>query len=184
MSQILTSAVRRGGAAVAVGLTALTFSACGGSDGEAGAAASGADASAPSDNDRDTARVRLQQCLRDQGIELPEPGQGGGPGGGGGVDESDREKRREALEGPCKEFRQGAFGDISEEDRQELQDAFQEFASCMRDNGVDIPDMQPGQGGGPGGGGRGLDRDDPDVQAAREQCQDKLPQRRRGGGAQ
>lgn len=106
--------------------------------------------------------------------------------GRGGLSEADRQKRRQALEGPCKDLQQGAFGHRSEEERQEFQDAFQRFAQCMRQNGVDVPD--PTAGGGSGGGVRmhELDRDDPDVQAAQEKCQSELPQRggRRGVGAQ
>jgi hypothetical protein len=40
----------------------------------------------------------------------------------------------------CEEFRDDAFGDVTEEDRQELEDAFTKFSQCMRDEGVDVPD--------------------------------------------
>ena len=123
--------------------------------------------------------MRLQECLREQGIDLPE----GGPGGGGGDGEPpdiDRDELQQAMEA-CDEFRDDAFGDITEEDRQEMQDAFAKFAQCMRDEGIDVPDFEPGGGGLPGGGNQ-LDMDDPDVQAAIEQCQDELPQGGPGGG--
>lgn len=171
----------RGGMALAAVLSAMSIAACGGSSGS-DATAAGANGSGASSNDRDTARLKLQQCLRDQGIDIPEPGQGGGPGGGRpNLSESDREKLQEAFAGPCKQYQQNAFGNISEEDRQEMQDRFQEFASCMRDHGVDLPDIRPGQGG-PPAGGRGIDMDDPDVQEAQEQCRDNLPQGGPGGG--
>lgn len=174
--------LRRGGLVLATGMSALVLAACGGSDGGSDAAASGANASSSSSNDRDTARVRLQQSLRENGVDLPAGGPGGAGGGGGRqLSDSDREDLQEALQGPCKDLQQNAFGDISEEDRQEFQDAFQEFSSCMREQGVDIPDIRPGQGGPPAGGG-GIDMDDPDVQAAQEKCRDKLPQGGPGGG--
>ena len=169
---------------LAVALSALSLAACGGSDSDSATAASGSSSGSDA-NERDAARVRLTECLRENGVDVPDPGQRGGPGQGGGRPDFDREELQEALEGPCKEFRDDAFGDISEEDRQEFQDAFQAFAQCMRDNGVDLPD--PGQGGGPGAGGPpgrggGIDMDDPDVQAAQEKCRDKLPQGGPGGG--
>ena len=55
-----------------------------------------------------------------------------------------------------------------------MQDRFQEFSQCMRDEGVEVPDITAG--GGPPGGGEQLDQDDPDVQAAMEKCQGELPQ--------
>ena len=60
-----------------------------------------------------------------------------------------------------------------------MQDSFQKFSQCMRDNGVDVPDI--GSGGGPSRGRPGrIDQDDPDVQTAPKTCQSKLPQ---GAGA-
>ena len=145
-----------------------------GSEGTSGGASS-------SSNDQDAARVRLQECLREQGVDLPEGGPGQGGGDGDEPPDIDREELQEAMEA-CDEFRDDAFGDITDEDRQEMQDAFAKFAQCMRDEGLDIPDIEPGGGGPPGGGGNQLDMDDPDVQAAIEQCQDELPQGGPGGG--
>lgn len=173
----------RGGMALAAVLSALSIAACGGSD-DSQATASGASGggSSATANDRDTARLKLQQCLRDQGIDLPRPGQGGGPAGRlANLSSSDRRKLQEAFDGPCKRYQQNAFGNISDEDRQEMQDRFQEFASCMRDHGVDLPDIRPGQGGPPAGGDRGIDMNDPDVQEAQQACRDKLPQGGPGG---
>ena len=155
----------------------LTVAACGETE-SAGSDGSGASGGASSSsNDQDAARVRLQECLREQGVDLPEPGSGGGDGEPPDID---RDEIQEAMEA-CDEFRDEAFGDITEEDRQEMQDAFAKFAQCMRDEGIDVPDIEPGGGGPPGGGGNQLDMDDPDVQAAIEQCQDELPQGGPGG---
>ena len=161
-----------------VAACSLAVAACGETD-SAGSDGSSAGASGSS-NDQDAARVRLQECLREQGIDLPEGGPGGGGGGDGEPPDIDRDELQQAMEA-CDEFRDDAFGDITEEDRQEMQDAFAKFAQCMRDEGIDVPDFEPG-GGGPPGGGNQLDMDDPDVQAAIEQCQDELPQGGPGGG--
>lgn len=158
----------------------LTLAACGSSDEEgSGSSTSGAAAGASSDaNDRDTARVRLQECLREQGIDLPDTlGSGGAPPA-----DLDRDAIQEALQGPCEDVAQGAFGDISEEDQQEFQDQFQEFRQCMEKEGVEVPDFQPGQGPPPAGD---FDPDDPDVREAMEQCQGSAPNVGRfGGGGQ
>jgi hypothetical protein len=151
---------RRPLTALAVGLCAASIAACGG--------AAETESAAPNSGDDDAGRVRLQQCLRENGVDVPDnPGQGGAAN-------VDVDALREALEGPCRELRSEGFGNRSEEDRQEFQDRFQAFAQCMRDEGIDVPDITAGDG--PPGGGELLDTDDPDVQAAMEQCQDELPQ--------
>lgn len=166
------------GTFLAIGLAATAFAACG-SDADSSGNSDGSSSSPTSEeNEQDTAQVRLRQCLRENGVDVPDnPGQGGG-----GAENVDREKLQEALEGPCKELQTGAFGDVSEGDRQEFQDAFQKFAQCMRDEGVDVPDVSAGEG--PPAGGGGLDSNDPDVQAATEQCRDELPQNAPGGGGE
>ena len=56
----------------------------------------------------------------------------------------------------------------------------QEFAKCMRDNGVDLPDPQPDGNGGfdYGMADTGIDLTDPAFRKAIRECRDKLP----GGG--
>jgi hypothetical protein len=165
-------ALRRAAAALlAAGLSALAIGACGGSE-------SGSDGAKASDNERDTARLKLNQCLRENGVEVPDvevQARRSGGGGGGGIRLSG-EKARAALEGPCKKYRDAAFGDISDEERQEREDAFQKFAQCMRDNGIDFPDTTAG--GSPPPGAARVNPDDPDFQAAQEKCQSTLPRGR------
>jgi hypothetical protein len=165
--------IKRSFAFLAVGFCAASLAACGGSEAESSSGAPSSSSSQGS-GDEDAGRVRLQQCLRENGVDVPD-----NPGQGGGGASIDRDKLQEALEGPCKEFRSEGFGNISEEDQQEMQDRFQEFSQCMRDEGVEVPDITAG--GGPPGGGERLDQDDPDVQAAMEKCQGELPQGAPGG---
>ena len=152
---------------LATAISTLALAACG-SD-------SGSSTAAPTDDEREAARLKLTQCLRENGVEVQDsPAAGGGGGRGGVLVRGGGDKAREAMEGPCKRYREAAFGNISAEDRQEFQDAFQKFAQCMRDNGVEVQDVTTS-------GGRGtvrVDRDDPDFEAAQEKCQGKLP---RGG---
>ena len=66
-------------------------------------------------------------------------------------------------------------------------DRLLEFAQCMREHGVDVPDPDPnafspgGEGGRPFGG---LDLDDADASAAFEACREALPTRLGRGGRQ
>jgi hypothetical protein len=161
---------------LAVGLCAASFAACGGSE-EPESSSGGTPASSSSGGagDDDTGRVRLQECLRENGVDVPDD-----PGQGGGGASIDREALQEAIEGPCKELQAEGVGNISEADQQEMQDQFQKFSQCMRDEGVEVPELNAG--GGPPGGGEQLDQDDPDVKAAMEQCQGELPQGGPGGG--
>lgn len=149
-------------------LSALALAACGSSSGDAGASGTTAD-------DRDTARLKLQECLRKQGVELPRPGSGGSR-----PSSVDLRKVQEALQGPCKSVAQGAFGTRTPEQRQEFQDRMAKFSSCMRKHGVEIPAFTPGQG--PPVAARRIDRDDPKVRAAMDACRSVLPGGGRGGG--
>jgi hypothetical protein len=134
-----------------VPLLALALASCGGSDTPS--------SSGPSEADADAARVRLQECLREQGIDA----------GDGGVRTAPQDELDEAMEA-CDAERQAAFGDLDDADRQELQDQVTRLTQCMRDQGVDVPDIEVGQ----GAFGQ-IDPDDPDVQAALDACRDEVP---------
>jgi len=155
-------------------LPALALSACGGG-GSATAASSDSNA-------RDTARLKLQQCLRDNGVDIPAPGQGANGARRVFGNTATRDKLRKALRGPCKKYASSAFGNITPQQRQEFQDAFVKFSACMRQNGVDVPTPNF-NGGGPGGRGtvRRL-RNTPKFQAAFKKCQSNLPGGGRPGG--
>ena len=156
----------------ALALTALAvpLAACGGGGDEA---ASASDKEA----ERDAAQVRLQQCLREQGVELPRPGKGDTTI----VRPSAAERRRveNALRGPCKKHRDKAFGEVTEEDRQEMRDRMAKFSACMRREGVDMPDIRPG--GGEQGVAIRANRNSPRFRKAEEKCR-RLAPRPPGGG--
>jgi hypothetical protein len=156
---------------------AVALAACGSGD----AATSAADADAKAE----TARVRLEQCLRENGLDVKSSA-----GGRRTFIRANDAKARAAMQ-KCAKYRRAAFGSITPEQRQAFQDAFTKFAACMRQHGVELPD--PVAGGGPGGapqarrgagagGGPRLDKASPKVQAANTACQDKLPKNGPGGG--
>ena len=141
-----------------------------------GSSSSSSSSATASTTSQDAARVKFTQCMRDNGVDIPDnPGQGGGS-----RPNIDRTKLQAAAKA-CQKYQQAAVGTISDAQRQEFQDAFAKFSACMRQNGVDVPDPSAGGGGPPAGGGGQLDQSDPKVQAATKACQDKLPQRGQGG---
>jgi hypothetical protein len=119
------------------------------------------------------------ECMREQGFDLPDPE----PDGNGGFDfgladagvDFDDPAFREAIQA-CRDELPG--GGQQNFDDPEFQERMREFAQCMRDNGVDVPDPDPN--GGFGGMLGEIDPNDPAFRGALEACQDMLPQRGNG----
>lgn len=164
--------IRAAALLLACAALALPLAACGSSGGGGGA---GLDA----DNARDTAQLKLQECLKEQGVAPPE--RRTGSGGDGGVEvrrpsDAEVEKLQDALEGPCKDEQEAAFGSISEEDRAKMEDARIRMTACLREHGVEMPE--------PDGDGpviMRLDARDDELQQAMDACRDELPEELRGG---
>ncbi|MFY1674628.1 hypothetical protein ACN27G_32590 [Plantactinospora sp. WMMB334] len=142
--------------------------------GGAGPTAS-ASAAAMSDEDR---RLEFAKCMRENGVEMPdpEPGEGGiriqrRPG-------DDPAKTQAAMEACRHLLPDGGQVQLNPEQVEQLR----KMATCMRENGVpDFPD--PGPDGTMQLPGRGaLKLDDPTFQAAMEKCRGEFPIRIRGGG--
>lgn len=155
-------------------MLALVLSGCGSSS-------SSASSATKSSSSQDAARIKFAQCLRDNGVTIPD--NAGQNGGGGAPQNIDRSKLQSAMKA-CQKFQQSAVGNISQSQRQEFRDAFTKFASCMRQQGVEVPDVGAGGGGGgpPAGGGAQINRNDPKFKAAQTACQNKLPKGIGGGG--
>ena len=124
-----------------------------------------APSSAPPSLSRDEMGVKFAQCLREHGLNVPDPEPGKGPmlkfDPSSGVTREQVEKAMEA----CREYNPQAEG--SPDPQQE--ENGRKFAACMRENGVEkFPDPKPGQ--------RGIMIDgtvgqDPDLQKAQAACQ-------------
>ena len=151
-------------------VAALSLAACGGDD-DAGAAGG-------EQPDRSTrqAMADFAECMRENGIDFPDPGTGGDRAVR--VD-GDREDIR-AAEEACADLRAKIEPpDLSDEQQAELKQAALAHSRCMREHGIDFPDPQFGADGGatielaPGGE---VDPDDPDFRKADEACKDELPQ--------
>jgi hypothetical protein len=147
---------------------ALVLAACGGEDGEAEAAAT---------DDRQQAMLAFAECMREQGIDVPDPQEGRlrvRPRSGGAPSEAERSEFEEANK-KCREHLEGVGPpELSEEDRVAVQEAMLAFARCMRENGVNVPDPEFGKGGGFFRIVRGGDPEDPDFKAAEKTCREHL----------
>ena len=190
---------------LAVGLmTALT--ACSSAAGGPGVAtlndpaASGSPAASSAPTDPQEAMLAYTACMREQGIDMPDPQiveseDGGGAGGFsvqidkgevGDRGQIDKDKFRSA-DSTCKHHLANVVGDgtnggMSPEDEEKLL----QFARCMREHGIDMPDPQPGGGmifnEEQGDGGPNIDPNDADFQAAQEACGEFLPGKIKGAG--
>ena len=176
----------RRGALVALGLLLVAATGACGSDDEAGgagvasldgspAAAQDASTDASGEKDPEEALLAFAECMRENGVDMPDPQPGGGSlVVGPGQDEADESTLRKAEEA-CEEFRQdveGTFGPGGEPPA-EFQDALLAMARCMREHGVDVPDPTFGA----GGQARSelhVDIDDPKFKEAQQACAEEV----------
>jgi hypothetical protein len=183
---------------ILVAALGLLLAACGSGDGAEGiaslqedtAAGDGSTTTAPAAaTDPEQAMLDFTQCMRDHGIDMPDPevntaGGGfsfgitvqGGPGDAGGPNEAEMQKMQEA-DAACRHFLEGMVQQFEQPDMTEMQDQMLAFSQCMRDHGVDYPDPVFSEDGGvtligPDEGAAGLDPSDPAFQAAQEACQE------------
>ena len=133
-----------------------------------GAQQTTAPSSAPASLSQDEMAVKCTQCLRENGLNVPDPEPGKGPmlrfDKNSGVTQ---EKVQQAMEA-CQQYNPQAQGSANPQQ----QENGRKYAECMRKNGVEkFPDPKPDQRGimiGPGVA------DDPDFKKAQETCQSIL----------
>jgi hypothetical protein len=152
--------------------------------------------SANEEQDPEEAALEWAKCMREHGIDVPDPevGEGGRvtirPGSGRRLGDRNSDEFREATEACGTPFGDAGPPALSDEQREQLQETMLEFAQCMREHGVDFPDPDFSGGGGlfRVGPGAGIDPDSPTFREAEEACQeileDGLPGGRVGGPAQ
>lgn len=151
----------------------LVMTGCGSEEGGtdvasgSGAQPTGTASSATPSLSQEEMGVKFAQCLRENGVNVPDPEPGKGPqirlDPSSGVTKEDVDKAMEA----CREFDPQANG--SNGSNPQAEENGRKYAECMRKNGVEkFPDPKPGQ--------RGILIDgetakDPDLQKAQEACQ-------------
>jgi hypothetical protein len=179
--------------AAVVPLLALTLAGCGGHGKKPGVATVGggtgkANASPTASVDPQTAMLNFARCMRDHGVDMPDPDADGKVtmgASGGPINKT----QMDAAQAACRQYMPngGAPPSMSPEELEQLR----KFAQCMRDHGVQMADPDADNGGLSiqGGTGKvdssaspGIDKgkslDDPNFKAAEEACKDKLPKRR------
>ncbi len=156
------------------GVAALDEAAATTSDGEGRRASNDEE-----DEDPQEAALEWAKCMRENGVDVPDPE----------VDENGRvrvmiERRRAAdgvRDGTFRKAQEecgtpfGAAGppQLSDEEREEMQETLLAFAKCMREHGVDMPDPDFSAGGGRFGfGGARIDPESTTFQKAQEACQE------------
>jgi hypothetical protein len=141
--------------------------ACGGS-------ASGEDAQAKSED----AALKFAQCMRQHGVDMPDPQQGGGgiqiQAGQNGVDP--QSQTFQDAQSACNQVMRDAIPADQRPDPTQMRDQLTKLAQCMREHGIDMPDPQLNSDGslefgGPPASGSGPNRSDPAFQSAQEACQ-------------
>ena len=178
-----THPIHRCLAAVALALLLALTAACGGNGDDGsdlptagdGTAAAGSDDDEPSDEpsiNREDAMLKFAECMREHGVDMPDPG----PDGRVEMKGTDPEAM-EAAEEACAELREAAMPEDGEgpEISEEQKQAFLDMAQCMRDKGYDFEDPQFD------GGGvlqrmdkdSGIDPEDPTFQADLEDCHEE-----------
>jgi hypothetical protein len=156
----------------------LALAACGG-DGDSDGVASltdtagqtttdgGQGSGGASAEDREQAALEYARCMRQHGIDFPDPVNGRFEF----RDQRGDQRKLEEAQRACQSILREAAPELSEEQEAELREAAVAFAECMREHGVDMPDPTF-----PPGGGvqmrmpRGAE-DDPDFQEAQRACQ-------------
>jgi hypothetical protein len=148
-----------------IAATSLALAACGGSESTAG-----------SGDDRAQFReaaLKFAECMRRNGVDVPDPS----PGGNGGVlmvaprSGADQPAFRRAEEECRKHMEDVRPPELSEEEQREFRERALKHARCMREHGIDMPDPTFGEGGSvqmklDGG----VDPRDPAFQEAQKAC--------------
>ncbi len=152
----------------AVALAAFALAACGEDDTASGDSARG---------ERQDAALAFARCMREHGVDFPDPKPGGGPAIVENAGDTTPEDMREA-EKACEKYRKDLEPpELSEAQQQEFKDAALAHARCMRKHGIDMPDPTFGADGQARvelSRGR-FDPKDPKFAEAQKACEDELP---------
>ena len=180
---------------IPVAVLGLLLAACsGGASSEGIASLEGEAAAGPSttalaaSTDPEQAMLDFTQCMREHGVDMPDPQMGpgggafgftveGGPAGEGAeegpISSAELDQMMAANEA-CQHFLEGVVQEFEMPDMSEMQDQMLAFAQCMREHGVDMPDPEFSEDGAftivGGPGDTGMDPGDPTFRAANEAC--------------
>jgi len=145
---------------------------------------SGSDQAAGKDKAKtspEDAALAFARCMRDHGVDMPDPDTSGGGGmvkfgstsAAGTKIDVDMQKFQDANKACQDLLGDGGPQNMSPKQQQEMQDQALAFSRCMREHGVDMPDPTFG---GQGtvtmkiDSGTGIDPSDPKFEAAQQAC--------------
>jgi hypothetical protein len=163
----MLAAMRKLMMAVVVPLLMVALAACGSSgSGDDVASAGGTRSSSPAPRAGDDSGLKFAKCMREHGVDIPDPEPGKQPPV---VDGPAGSREHKALES-CKQFLPsgGEVEKISPEDLEKVR----QYAKCMREHGIDMPDPGPD---GSLTGGVVTGDDAAKLDAADKACQSQLP---------
>jgi hypothetical protein len=156
----------------ALAVCALALAACGAEEpaGESGAA--------DPEQERRQAMLDFAACMRDHGVDMPDPR----PGERGIVlrrpEGASEAKMREADEACRKHLDAVRPPELSEEQQEEFKKAALAHAECLREHGIDVPDPKVGEDGRVEmriERGSGIDPESSKFREAHEACRDEMP---------
>jgi hypothetical protein len=158
-------------AAALLALSALGLAACGE---DTPSAAGNADAKAKMQQ----AQLKFASCMRDNGVDMPDPQAEGGKqvfkvGGDSGISP----ERFETATKACEKYRKDMRPQLTEAEQQKFKEDALAHSRCMREHGIDFPDPTFDAEGGARvriGGGSKLKAEDPKFKAAEEACGDLM----------
>ncbi|WP_283137549.1 hypothetical protein [Rhizohabitans arisaemae] len=124
---------------------ALALTACGTTAKNDGVASANGGTTAPSGSakptDRRAAALKFAQCMRENGIDMKDPGPDGGFTYNTSAEQQETAKKAEAK---CRPLLKDAFADAgTQKVDPEYLDKLTKFAQCMRENGIDMKDPGP-----------------------------------------
>lgn len=160
-------------------LASVAFAGCGGAaegDGSAGAGGGAARSQEAQD-----AMLRFAQCMREQGLDVGDPGEDGlvrvSPRRGERGEPENPEKFRRAEQKCGRHMREaGPPPELSQERQHEFERKAVAFARCMREQGIDIPDPETdGRGGVMQELPEGADPESARFREAEEECRGVAP---------
>jgi hypothetical protein len=133
----------------------------------------------PAPTDPEDAMRAFAKCMREHGVDMPDPqvGENGGvvmqvgSAGAKPMDRSVMDEAQKACEPLMKDVKANGPGKLDPEQEAKMKEEALAFAKCMREHGVDMPDPTFEEG---GGMTMAIGADDPNsstAQEAQEACQ-------------
>jgi hypothetical protein len=127
---------------------------------------------------RSSQQVKFAACMRQHGVPLSDPAHAVASALNSGVSAG----TIQAAVSACRQYQAGASGAVSDTQRAQYTQAFVKYATCMRANGIDLPD--PAESGGNGFGQKLLAASSlPNFPQANAKCRSNLPVQFAGGGS-